>query len=55
MLAAGIVGFIVGVICVLAGLDRRMARLMDFGAGFAVVLAATMHPISASLVGRWPG
>jgi uncharacterized membrane protein YjjP (DUF1212 family) len=55
VLAAGIVGFIVGVICVLAGLDRRMARLMDFGAGFAAAffaaaLAATMHPISASLV-----
>ncbi len=60
VLAAGIVGFIVGVICVLAGLDRRMARLMDFGAGFAAAflaaaLAATMHPISASLVARWPG
>lgn len=55
VVAATIVGCIVGIICVLAGLDRRMARLMDFAAGFAAAffataLAATMHPISASLV-----
>lgn len=53
--AAGAVGFVVGVICVLAGLDRRMARLMDFAAGFAAAflaagLAAAMHPVSAPLV-----
>lgn len=55
VVGAGVVGAIVGVVCVLAGLDRRMARLMDFAAGFAaaffgVALASTMHPISASLV-----
>ncbi len=55
VVAAAGVGCIVGIICVLAGLDRRMARLMDFAAGFAAAffaaaMAATMDPLSAPLV-----
>ncbi len=55
VIAAAVVGFVVGVLCVLAGLDRRMARLMDFAAGFAAAflasaLASVMPPISMPLV-----
>jgi uncharacterized membrane protein YjjP (DUF1212 family) len=52
---AGLVGFVVGVILIVAGRHRRMARLMDFAAGSAAAflagaLGVSMPPMSATLV-----
>lgn len=55
VVGAGLVGFVVGVILIVASSHRRLARLTDFVVGFAAAflagaIAAGLAPMSASLV-----